>query len=245
MKITVFNGSPRGPGGNTHFIVSEFCQGAQEAGAEIHQVFLAHKTIHHCMGCFSCWIRTPGRCVHKDDMAGLLERFCDAEVIVLATPVYIDNVTGLMKNFLDRLIPLALPYFEKDQTGQCRHAFRRNLPKKFVVVSNCGFPEQSHFEVVRLWARRMMRNFGGELAGEIYRGGGELFRSPVMRESPLAEDYRAVLRQAGREVGAGGAMATETSRALEQPIVPDESYIAASNAYWDAELAKIEKKELE
>jgi len=244
MKITVFNGSPRGEKGNTHFIVSEFCKGAKDAGAEIEHVFLADKDIKHCLGCFVCWIRTPGICVHDDDMKDLLEKFASSDLVIFATPVYIDNVTGLMKNFMDRMIPISNPHFDKDETGECKHTFRQKLPRKFIVVSNCGFPEQTHFQVIRLLARRMMRNFDGEIVGEIYRGGGEMFREAFMRESPFVQPYRELLHKAGQEVVEQGRISEETTAALEQPLVPDAMYINASNKYWNAELAKIEKKSL-
>jgi len=244
MKITVFNGSPRGENGNTHFIVSEFCKGAADAGAEIEHVFLAKKNIEHCLGCYACWIRTPGVCVHDDDMKELNEKFAAADLVVFATPVYIDNVTGIMKDFMDRMIPMANPHFDKDETGECTHTFPNDdaRPRKFMVISNCGFPEQSHFQVLRLLFRRIMRNFSAELVGEIYRGGGEMFRDKNMRASAFVLPYRELLYKAGREVVEEGRVSDETTAALEQPLVPDAMYIHASNKYWDAELQKIKAK---
>jgi len=244
MKITIFNSSPRKKNSNTHFIVSEFCKGAKEAGAEIENIFLADKEIKHCLGCYTCWIRTPGICVHKDDMKELNEKFAATDIVVFATPVYVDNVSGIMKDFMDRMIPMANPHFDKDETGECTHSFPNDdaRPRKFMVISNCGFPEQTHFKVLRLLFRRIMRNFSAELVGEIYRGGGEMFREPTMRESPFVQPYLELLRKAGREVVEQGRISDETTAALEHPLVPDEMYINASNKYWDTELAKIEKK---
>ena len=57
MRITAFNGSPRGKGSNTGVMVSEFLAGAAARGTETEQVFLSDKKIAHCMGCFKCWDR--------------------------------------------------------------------------------------------------------------------------------------------------------------------------------------------
>ena len=121
MKITAFNGSPRGKKGNTHIMVEEFLNGAKEAGADVENIFLVEKEINHCLGCFNCWVKTPGKCVIKDDIEELLPKFIHSDIVIFATPVYVDNVTGIMKNFMDRLIPLVDPHFEKDEGGECRH----------------------------------------------------------------------------------------------------------------------------
>ena len=104
MKVTIFNGSPRGKKGNTHFMVKEFSKGVELGRAEVENVFLAKKKIRPCRGCFTCWIKKPGQCVIKDDMAELIQKFGESDIVVFATPVYVDNVTGIMKNFMDRLI---------------------------------------------------------------------------------------------------------------------------------------------
>jgi multimeric flavodoxin WrbA len=244
MKITVINGSPRGAEGNTHFMVREFAQGAEDAGAEIETVFLIEKRIQHCRGCFACWRQTPPRCAIDDDMAGLLEKLVSSDVLVFATPLYVDNVTGLMKNFMDRLIPILDPHFEKDEGGECRHRLRDGYiqGKKLVVIANSGFPEQSQFQVLRLLFRRIARNAQADLAGEIYRGGGELFRSNSLVIRALTLGYRKLLRKAGRELVERGRISEETTAQLEKPIVSDAQYIRGANKWWDRLLRNGKRK---
>jgi hypothetical protein len=68
--------------------------------------------INPCLGCFSCWSSTPGECVQDDDMRPLLAEVARSDLLVLATPVYVDGMTGPTKTFLDRLIPLLRGRFE-------------------------------------------------------------------------------------------------------------------------------------
>ena len=100
MKILVVNGSPRGAQGNTAFLTRAFIEGATEAGAQCEAVYLKDKQIDPCVGCFACWFKTPGVCVHKDDMPALLDQMRQSDVIVYATPLYVYTVTGIMKDFM-------------------------------------------------------------------------------------------------------------------------------------------------
>ncbi|MFA5090728.1 MAG: flavodoxin family protein [Candidatus Omnitrophota bacterium] len=238
MKITVFNGSPRGKNSNTHVMVKEFLQGAQDAKAEVENIFLGECNIRHCLGCFSCWVKTPGQCVINDGMKELLLKFVSSDIVVFATPVYVDNVTGLMKNFIDRLIPLADPHFEKDAGGECRHIIRQNKSPKIIVISNCGFPEQSHFQVISLSFKRFARNMHSEVIAEIYRGGGAILRDHPLVLEPLFMNYRHILRTAGREVVEDLRLSDKTISLLNKPIISDELYINKANESWDKLLSK-------
>ncbi len=242
MRITAFNGSVRKERGNTHVMVSAFLAGAQEAGAEVENVFLCDATIGACRACYRCWTATPGRCVQSDDMADLLAKFLGSDVVVFASPLYVDNVTGPMKMFMDRLIPVADPHMEPDEAGETRHRRKNERPAKMVAISNCGYPEQSHFQVLRLLYRRMARNFHCELAAEIYRGGGGLLTASIPELRPAVEAYERLVRQAGREIVAEGTLSEATVAKLEGPLVGMQAdagqYIQSVNQMWDAWIAR-------
>jgi len=241
MKITVFNGSPRAEEGNTDVMVQAFLEGARTAGAETEVIFLAHKKIHPCTGCYTCWLRTPGQCAIRDDMTELLPKVRDCDLVVFATSVYVDNVTGIMKNFMDRLIPDADPYFAKDANGECRHKINGKRPR-MMVISNCGFPEQSHFQVLKLLFRRIARNMNTELAAEIYRGGGAILAEKSLLLAPRLRRYKDLLRKAGAEVVTDGKISGELQQELEKPLVSDDQYIKGSTAYFKKTLQSLNDK---
>ncbi|RKX91613.1 MAG: flavodoxin family protein [Spirochaetes bacterium] len=238
MKITAFNGSPRGKKGNTHIMVEEFLNGAKEAGADVENIFLVEKEINHCLGCFNCWVKTPGKCVIKDDIEELLPKFIHSDIVIFATPVYVDNVTGIMKNFMDRLIPLVDPHFEKDEGGECRHLKKFKKYPKIIVISNCGFPEQTHFQVLKLLFKRIARNMNSEVIAEIYRSGGEILKDPPLILKPFIWKYKKLLRKTGREIVENLRLSEKTISQLEKPIISDEQYIKGANKRWDELLLK-------
>lgn len=238
MKIVALNGSPRGKNAHTHVMVEEFLAGAKEAGAEVENVLLAEKSVAHCRGCFACWRATPGVCVIEDDMADLLEKLREADVVVYATPLYTDVVSGLMKDFMDRSIPLLDPHFAGDGSGETRHPLRYGTFPKMVVISNCGFPEQSHFQVLSLLFRRVARNFHSEVIAEIYRGVGGLLKADAEELQPLIAGYKSLLRKAGREVVENLALSDDTREEMQRPLVPPDAYVERTNRMWDAALSK-------
>lgn len=233
MKIIVFNGSPRGKGGTTNVMVEEFLAGAVEAGAEAENIFLVEKNINHCLGCVTCWVKTPGKCLQKDGMEELIEKFMGSDIAVLATPVHIDNVTGIMKNFIDRLFPTRMPYFELDSHGETRHVNRYEQHPKLMMISSCGYPEQSQFQVIRLWLKRMARNFDMQVVGEIYRSWGWLLKAEDDELAPKIKAYKELLKKAGVEVSKNLKLSEETAAELEKPILPKERHLDISNRRWD------------
>ncbi len=241
MKITVFNGSPQAENSNTNVMVEAFLEGARKGGAKTENIFLTHKKIHPCVACYCCWLKTPGKCAIQDDMAELLQKCYASDLVIFATPLYVDNVTGIMKHFMDRTIPAAEPFFEKDVGGECRHKITSKVPK-IMVISNCGFPEQSHFQVLKLLFKRIARNMSTELIAEIYRGGGAILsEKSFMLWFPLRH-YKSLLRKAGGEVVKHGKISAELQEELGKPIIPEAQYIKSAEMYFKKELAKIGHK---
>jgi multimeric flavodoxin WrbA len=99
MKILAIVGSPR-PNGNTNYLVDQALQEAKALGAETEKVILSELKLNPCFGHQNC--RSLESCQQKDDGMALLEKFCEADGIILASPVYYYDVTAWMKIFIDR-----------------------------------------------------------------------------------------------------------------------------------------------
>jgi len=101
MKILAIHGSPRTIRSSTRRLAGFVLEGAAGAGAETEMIDLADYRIVPCTACEACTLN--GICVNDDDMPSLLARMREADAIVFGSPVYIDNVSGQMKVFFDRL----------------------------------------------------------------------------------------------------------------------------------------------
>ena len=108
MKILVLNGSPR-PNGNTAAMVSAFIEGAAEAGHEVTLVPVCQKKIAGCLACEYCHTKGNGVCIQKDDMQEIYPVLDQAEMIVLASPVYYHNFTGQLQCAINRIYALDKP----------------------------------------------------------------------------------------------------------------------------------------
>jgi multimeric flavodoxin WrbA len=101
MKIFAINGSPRTIRSTTRRLAQFVFDGAAEAGAETDMIDLCDLRIAPCTACDACSLN--GICVNDDDVLTLITRMKEADGIVFASPVYIDNISGQMKIFFDRL----------------------------------------------------------------------------------------------------------------------------------------------
>lgn len=100
-KVLVLSGSPR-KGGNSDLLCDEFIKGASESGNKAEKIRVAEKNIGYCKGCYAC--ADSGVCVIKDDMAEILQKIIDADVIVLASPVYFYSIDAQLKALIDRTV---------------------------------------------------------------------------------------------------------------------------------------------
>jgi multimeric flavodoxin WrbA len=103
MKAVCIIGSPR-ENGSTAMLVRCIAEGMKASGIEVHERILSELNINYCKGCRHC--ASAGRCIQQDDMNMLIQDLLTAEIVVLASPSYWGEVTGQMKVFIDRSLPL-------------------------------------------------------------------------------------------------------------------------------------------
>ncbi|TFG06448.1 flavodoxin family protein [Candidatus Thorarchaeota archaeon] len=148
MKVLAFNASPRKSQGTTDILMEAFIAGAKRAKAEVEKHHIVDLNINGCLSCFSCWWKTPGKCVHRDDMDWILPKIPEADIMLLGTPIYGRNVTHYLQRLLERTFSFSLPEMEvKD--GETTHPGRIRKFPQLVLCATCGFPDTSNFGIVR------------------------------------------------------------------------------------------------
>lgn len=108
MRILVLNGGPR-PQGSTKKMVSAFTVGAELAGHQVDVVDVCKKKIAGCLACEYCHTKGNGTCIQKDDMQEVSELIRQAEMLVIASPIYYHGITGQLKCVIDRFYSATYP----------------------------------------------------------------------------------------------------------------------------------------
>ena len=227
MKVFAVNSSPRtGTVSKTEIMLDCLVEGMHEQGADVEVVNLHKKKIDYCIGCFTCWTKTPGRCALKDDMATeLLPKYLECDLCVLATPLYHYTLNAQMKAFIERTLPIIEPFFVFED-GVTTHPKRQPTPAT-VVLSGAAFPEASVFDLLKPYVRFLL---GESLVAEIYRPASEMLTAAGSNES--VADVLAALRQGGRELVTTQRFSPDTQQRIEQPLTDFDGMAPVTNLVW-------------
>ncbi len=231
MNIFLINGSPKGKRSNTYRLSEAFLEGlSQGAQLTVRQAELSGLEIKPCLGCFSCWNKTPGSCCLQDDMKDLIADLLWADVIVWSFPLYYFGVPGPLKNFIDRQLPMVLPFMTGDSESG-GHPSRFDMSaKRHVLISTCGFyTAEGNYDGVNAMFDHML---GKGQYTSIFCGQGELFR--VKELSARTGEYLNWVTKAGAEF-VRGDLSRETKDALAQMLFPREVFEAMADASWGIE----------
>lgn len=232
--VLALNGSPRVGASCTWKIMKPLLAGMGEAGATVQSIHVRDLGLEPCIGCYSCWVQTPGRCIHADGMERALAAWARADLVVFGTPVYHGCMTGTMKSFLDRLLPRYEPWLipSPHLSGATGHPARSPEPTRMVLVSPCGFPGFHNFDALVHTFRHIARMHGLDVVGEILRPFAEPLRLRGLQG--LFEGYYEAVRLAGREIIESGSISGETMTRLEGDLMSGELHdkYQMANAHW-------------
>ena len=236
MEILLINGSPKGKRSNSLRLAEKFLQGfkagmkASEGEFSVEEIELASMNIGACKGCFGCWKNTPGVCCIKDDMQFLLPKILNADMIVWSFPLYYFNVPGMLKNMIDRQLPLILPFMKENTSGHGSGSHEARYEKKDrrnVIISTCGFysAKDNYDSVIAMFDHF----FGSGKYEKIMCGQGELFGKKEV--ASVAHEYLALVEKAGAEF-ALGSISESTHKKLEALIYPKDVFEKMADASW-------------
>jgi multimeric flavodoxin WrbA len=120
--------------------------------------------IQHCLGCWGCWVRTPGECVIEDDSADVARAVINADFALFASPLSMGFLSATLKRTMDKLIPLVHPYLAEDQ-GEVHHLARYEAyPLAGLLLAKGDDTDDQDVQIVSDIFSRTMLNFKSQRA---------------------------------------------------------------------------------
>ena len=189
MKVLGIFGSPR-RGGNTEILLEEALRGAEKAGAKVERLYLSDFTVTPCKECHGC--DDTGNCIILDDMEKIYPKLLEADVVILASPIFFYGVTASAKALIDRSQALwARKYLLKDPS-----LGKEGKKRKGFFISLGATKGQKIFEGAILTVKYFFDVFNAEYVGELlFRGveaKGDILRHPEALQQAFEAGRRLV-----------------------------------------------------
>lgn len=177
-KIAVLIGSPR-KNGNTELLANSFIDGVNQQSNSIEVISVIGKKVNGCIGCDFCYKDSRHNCAQKDDMQEIYQKLADADVIVIATPIYFYGISSQLKCMIDRL------------HNPIRNTFQ---VKKVVLLAVCADTIPTVFDSVQTMYHSILDYFSLKDAGVItvpgVSGKGDIIGNPaLLKARKLGESF--------------------------------------------------------
>lgn len=125
---------------------------------EVEEILLKEKKIADCLGCFDCWVKTPGICIINDYGRETAAKLINSELLIYLTPVVFGSYSYQLKKALDRMIPLISPFFTKIN-GEIHHKKRYADYPSLLGIGVMEEFNQSQSEIFKKLVKRNGINF--------------------------------------------------------------------------------------
>ncbi len=231
MKVLVINGSPKAGKSNTLKIAKAFVNGFPDNTA-VEYANLIEMNIKPCMGCFSCWSKTPGKCVIKDDMDFLYDKIKSADIIIESFPLYFFGMPSVLKAMTDRCLPFMLPYMgnltENESASFHELRDKEMEKKKLVIISTCGYVRSDPMYPALIKQLDLICGEGNYTS--VICPEGELFIAEKAKRQ--REGYLKDVAEAGKEFADNLSLSSETLLKLSKPILSPVGFETITLAHW-------------
>lgn len=157
-KIIILDGTRSGDK-HLNAILALLTEELECQGTKIQTFSLRDIQLHRCIGCFNCWSKTPGRCIHTDAGAKILESILNSDTLIFFTPVIFGGYSSELKKIVDRLLPIVLPFFKKVDNDGTRHLPRYSSFPRLVGIGVHPRPQKELSDCFKLLVGRNAANF--------------------------------------------------------------------------------------
>ena len=184
MRITLLNGNPEGGKPGFDHYLSTLATQLETDGHTVTHLTLRDLDADFCTGCWSCWVKTPGLCLFKDDSHLVCREVIHSDFVLFASPVLMGYVSAVLKKFMDKIIPLLHPYLVEDQ-GEAHHQYRyapEDYPLGGLLLEKTPGTDEEDIEIISAIHARTSLNMKSRNA------------FTMLTESPVEEVANAINR---------------------------------------------------
>jgi len=235
-NVLAVSGSLRREKGETSRILTPFLEGMRGAGASVELQYVKDIKIEPCRGDFHCWDVKPGECIIRDGMQDIYQKLRWADILVLATPVYIP-LPGEMQNFFNRLCPLVDPFLDFKE-GRTRGRLQKDFRiRKIVLVSSGGWWEKGNFDTVHRICEEFAKDISVEFSGALIRPHAYL----MTEFEEKAEEIATASKEAGAQLLREGRISAELLETVSQPLMAEKALRERYNQAYNRTARKMSK----
>ncbi|MBU0634273.1 MAG: NAD(P)H-dependent oxidoreductase [Candidatus Omnitrophica bacterium] len=154
MRITILNGNPN----SKNYLFDEYVNNIagllKSKNNTVDVILLRERNLQYCLGCFDCWLKTPGECVMRDDSRDICRKYINSDFVLFASPIISGFSSALLKKTQDKLIPLLHPYFEI-MGGEFHHMrrYKRYPSLGLLLEKNTGVDEENINIISNIYSR--------------------------------------------------------------------------------------------
>ena len=169
-KVLAINGSPR-KDRNTATLLQHALDGASSVGAKTELIHLTDYKYSGCISCFACkrkGTKFIGKCAVNDELTPILDKAMKSTAIFLGSPIYLGDVTSLMRAFMERLVFMNISYDNSSYSS-----FKGSIPTAFIYTMNVSGHAASLFEYVYRMNSSVLQTLKGTsdyyISGDTYQ----------------------------------------------------------------------------
>jgi multimeric flavodoxin WrbA len=146
MNITILNGNPQAS--RLEGYLTRLAQALEAGGHPVTTLTLCEMPLRHCVGCWGCWVKTPGECVARDASLEIDRAVIHADFVLLAAPLKMGFPSELLKMALDKHLPLIHPYMEVAY-GEAHHLKRyKTYPRAGLLLEEEPGTDERDLQIV-------------------------------------------------------------------------------------------------
>jgi multimeric flavodoxin WrbA len=143
---------------------------------ELNVFVLRDLVIHNCIGCYGCWLKTPGRCIIDDVSRKITDLAARSSVWIFLTPVVYGGYSWYLKKAVDRMLPLFLPFFTK-RDEETHHFMRCNNASSLIVFGATNYNNKESEDIFKSLVSRNSLNFSNSNSQSIILSGKDSVES--------------------------------------------------------------------